>query len=160
MPLNLGSSLKYLVISILLTGQSGTKNFYYYDLCYIIISFICYYAFLTPFPRTSIFKGNANNRRNSPSCTFPPLMTHFPAIALINEESAGCTNEEALGPILEATISATIATRNPPSWFLCFTVLVAPSINRPESSRDFAILIIYSTTSYGSLSTYFSFKFI
>ena len=34
-------------------------------------------ALLTPFRRTFIIKGNANNGRNLPSCSFPGLVTSF-----------------------------------------------------------------------------------
>ena len=66
-------------------------------------------ALVTPFPRTFIIKGNANNRRIQPSC---PL---FPDIAFINEEASSCTNKEATVAINEAVIGAIIAPRNPPS---------------------------------------------
>ena len=41
--------------------------------------------------------------------------------------------------------------RNPPSCFyiLCFTVLIALSINTPESLNDFMILIILFRSSFG-----------
>ena len=53
------------------------------------------------------------------------------------EEITGRTNETAKGP--------NKAPRNPPFVFftLSFTVLVAPSINTPESSNDFMIFIYY-----------------
>ena len=47
--------------------------------------------------------------------------------------SSLCTNEVAKG--------VSKATRNPP-FFSCFTVSVTPSINTPESSNVFIILII------------------
>ena len=46
-------------------------------------------ALATPFARTFIIKGNANNARNPPSCSFLVHMTPFPAIAFNNEEVAG-----------------------------------------------------------------------
>ena len=52
-------------------------------------------ALLTPFPRTFIIKGRANNRRNLSS--YP-----FPAIAFSNEKATTCINEEAIGTINEA----------------------------------------------------------
>ena len=83
-------------------------------------------ALVTPFPRIFIVKVNANNSRNPP-CPFPALMVSFPTITLINGKATGCINEEA-------AIGAIIAPRYPPFWvFLCFTVLLALSIKRPES---------------------------
>ena len=60
--------------------------------------------------------------------------------------SHSCTNEEAIGAINEANIGAIKAPRNPFLFFFhsCFTVSVAPSINRPESSSDFTVLITSS----------------
>ena len=65
-------------------------------------------------------------------------MNPFPVIALINEEATGCINEKAIGAI--------IAPRNPLSccFISCFTVSVAPSINRHQSSKNLTILIISS----------------
>ena len=73
-------------------------------------------------------------------------MTPFPVIAFVNEEATGCVNEEAIDTINEAAIVAIIAGRNWPSCFFvsCFTVSLAPSINRPEFSSDSAILIYRS----------------
>ena len=81
---------------------------------------------------------------------FFALMTLFPDIAFINEETTGCINKEAIGAINEATISAIIAPRNQPSCFLicCCTFSAAPSVNILEVSNDFAILIISSITSF------------
>ena len=61
-----------------------------------------------------------------------------------------CINEETIGAINEAPIDAIIVPKNPPSYFFdsCFTISVAPSINRPESSGHFTILIISSISSY------------
>ena len=59
-------------------------------------------------------------------------MTPFPDIAFINEEATVCINVEATGVINEAAIAAS----------------VAPLINRPESSSEFAILIISSRSSF------------
>ena len=100
-------------------------------------------ALVTPFRTTFVIKGNANNRRNRSS--FP-----FPDIAFINEEATGCINEEAIGPINEATIGTIIAPRNLPSCFFisCFTVSVAPSINRLDFFNDSTILIISSLSSF------------
>ena len=94
-------------------------------------------AFLTPFPRTFIIKGNANNGRNLPSCPFP-------VIAFINEEEIGCVNEETVYVINEAAIDAIRTPRNTPSCFFisCLTASVAPLINRPVFSSDSTILII------------------
>ena len=78
------------------------------------------------------------------------LVTPFPVIAFTNEEATCCINEEAIGPINEAAEVAIIAPRNPPSCFyiLCFTVSVAPSINKPESCSDFTILIMSPICSF------------
>ena len=70
---------------------------------------------VTPFPRTSIIRGNANNERNPPFCTFPAVLTRFPVTALINEKASRCINEEATGGYNEGAI---IAERNAPSCFL------------------------------------------
>ena len=96
-------------------------------------------ALVTPFPRTFIIKGNANNERNPPSCSSP-------VIAFINEKVTGCVNEEATGAINEAVIGSIIASRNPPSCFFIsfFNVSLAPSINRSDFSSDSMILIISS----------------
>ena len=111
--------MKYLVILILFKGWSKTKNVSPYDRYYI--SFL---LFLTPFLRTFIIKGNANNGRNPPSCSFPAIMTPFLVIAFINEEAMGSIYEEAIGTINEAVLSAIIAGRNPPSRFFLFHVLL------------------------------------
>ena len=99
-------------------------------------------ALLTPFPRTFIVKGNANNGIIPSSCPFLVLVAHFPVIAFINEEAKGAINEAATGAI--------IAPINSPSGFfsLCFTVSVASSIHRPDSSSDSTILKISSTSSF------------
>ena len=70
------------------------------------------------------------------------LFTPLPFIPLTTEEITGCTNEVAKG--------ANKAPRNPPSCFFisCFTVSVTPSINTPESSNDFMILIISFISSF------------
>ena len=67
---------------------------------------------------------------------FPVLLTPLPLIPFTTEEITGCTNQEAK--------DADKAPRNPPSCFFisCFTVSVTPSINTPESSNDFMIVII------------------
>ena len=53
-------------------------------------------------------------------------------------------NQVATVAINEAAIGAIIAPRNPPSciFILCFTVWVAPSVNRPNFSSDSTILIL------------------
>ena len=104
-------------------------------------------ALLNPFPGT--FPGT-KNEGIPPSSPFSALMTSFPDIAFISEEANGCINEEAIGAINEAAIRTIIASRNPPFCFSisCFTVSVAPSINRPDFSSD-------STTTY--FSCYFSY---
>ena len=94
-------------------------------------------AIVTPFPRTFIIKVNANNGRIQQSCPFPALMTPFAVTAFINEEATVCINGETIGAINEAAIGAIIAGRNPTGFFiLCFTVLLVPSVNRPEISSD------------------------
>ena len=70
---------------------------------------------VTPFPRTFIIRGNANNERNPPFCTFPAVLTRFPVTALINEKASRSINEEATGGYNEGAI---IAERNAPSCFL------------------------------------------
>ena len=64
------------------------------------------------------------------------LLTPLPLIPFTTDEITGCTNEAAK--------SANKAPRNLPSCFFtsCFTVSVTSSINTPESSNDFIILII------------------
>ena len=96
-------------------------------------------ALLSPFPNIFIIKSSANNGRNPHSCPFV-------VIEVISEEAIGCINEEAIGAINEAAIGAIIAGRNPTSYFFisCFTVLLAPSINRPDFSNDSTVLIISS----------------
>ena len=61
-------------------------------------------ALVTPFSRTFINKGNAKNGRIPPYCSFPTLMTPFPA--------TGCTSEEAISAINETVIGTIIAGRN------------------------------------------------
>ena len=50
--------------------------------------------------------------------------------------------KEITGCTIEAAKSANKAPRNPPSCFSCFTVLVIPTVNTPEFSNDFMVLII------------------
>ena len=98
-----------------------------------ILSMLLYHlpTLLTLFPITFIIKGNANNRRNPPSCPFP-------VIAFIKEEAT------------DAVIGAIIAPRNPPccSFISCFTISVAPLVNRPNFSSDSTILIMSSVSSF------------
>ena len=70
-------------------------------------------AFLSPFPRNFMIKGNAINGSN-PAYAFPAVMTHFPDIAF-NEEVTGCIIEQAMGAINEAAIGAIISLRNLPA---------------------------------------------
>ena len=91
--------------------------------------------------------------RNPPLCPF----------SFINKEATGCINEESIRAINEAAVDAIIAPGHPRSCFFisCFTVSVAPSINRPNFFSDPTTLISESFSCSGdSLSTYFSFKFI
>ena len=97
---------------------------------------------MTPFPKILFTnKGAANNGINTPSCPFPALVTPFPVIAFTNEEATGYISEEAIGAINEAGIGPIIAGTNQPSCFFtsCFTVSLAPSINRLDFSSDSTI---------------------
>ena len=114
--INLGSKLKYLVISILLKQWDRTKDFYPFDPYYYILFMLLWLLF----PRTSISKGNAINGRNSSFCPFPTLMTPFPDIAFINEDSTGCINEKAMGAINEEAIRSIKAPINQSYCFFCF----------------------------------------
>ena len=73
---------------------------------------------------------------------FPALLTPLLLIPFTTEKITGRTNEVAKGP--------NKALRNPRSCFFisCFTVLVTPSINTPESPNDFMILIISFISSF------------
>ena len=53
--------------------------------------------------------------------------------------------QKVIGAINEAAIDVIIIPKNPSSFF---TVLVAPSINRPDFSDDSTILIISSISSF------------
>ena len=68
----------------------------------------------------------------SSSCSSNSSSTY----TFITEEITGCTKEAVNG--------ANKAPRNLSSYFFvsCFTVSVTPSINTPESSNDFMVLII------------------
>ena len=93
----------------------------------------------TSFPRTFIIKSNANNGGNPP----------FPVIAFINEEVTGCINEETIDANNEAAIGAIIAPRGESYFFIsCFTVLIAPSVNRPDFSSDSTILATLLISSF------------
>ena len=72
---------------------------------------------MTPLPRTFIIKSNANNGTSPTSCLFPALLTLFPVIAFINEETTSYINEKTLGTINEAAIGAMITPRNQPFCF-------------------------------------------
>ena len=100
-------------------------------------------------PEKNILK-KVNNKRIPLCCPFPVLLTHFSVIAFINEETTGCVNKEAVGGINEANINVIIALRNLPSCFFisCFTVSVAPSVNKPDFSSSYKILIISSISSF------------
>ena len=93
-------------------------------------------ALATSFPRTFIIKGNANHGNIH--------MTTFQDITFIKEEATGCISEEVIDTINEVAIVYTIGGRNLPSciFILCFTISVAPSIDRQESSSNFKILLI------------------
>ena len=106
-------------------------------------------ALLNPPRRILIIKDNANNGINALSSPFPALMTSFLVIAVINEEATDLINQKAIGNINGAVTGTLIAPRNPCDRFfiLCYTVSVAPLINKPESSSDSTLLIILSISS-------------
>ena len=68
-------------------------------------------------------------------------MIPFLVISFINEEDSGCISEETIRTIKETVIGAIIPPRNPTSYFFisCFTVSVAPSVNRLDFSINSAI---------------------
>ena len=72
----------------------------------------------------------------------PALLTPLPLKPFTTEEITGCTNKAAKG--------ANKTPRNLLSSFFIsyFTVSVTPSINTPESSNDFMILIISFISSF------------
>ena len=106
-------------------------------------------ALLNPPRKILIIKDNANNGINALSSLFPALMTSFLVIAVINEESTDLINQKAIGNINGAVIGTLIAPRNRRDRFFisCYTVSVAPLINKPESSSDSTLLIILSISS-------------
>ena len=76
-------------------------------------------------------------------CPLPALRTPFPLKPFNTEEIAVCSNEVTKG--------AKKAARNPPFccfFYSCFTVLVTPSINTPESCIYLMILIKSFLTSF------------
>ena len=101
-------------------------------------------AYVNPFPKTFIIKGNDNPNGNANARD--ALMAPFQVLTFVNEEATCCINSEARYAINEAVISAIMAGKNrSPCFFIsCFTVSLAPSINRPEFSSDSTILIISS----------------
>ena len=52
----------------------------------MIYVMVFFSAFITPFSRTFIIKGNANNEKNPPSCPFLALMAPFLVTAFISEQ--------------------------------------------------------------------------
>ena len=100
------------------------------------------------FPKTLIIKRNANNGRIQNSCPFPTPMAPSPGILFIIEEAASCINDEAIGAINEAVKSVIIVPRNLRSCFFssCFTVSVAPSINKPDFYSGSTVIIKSSTS--------------
>ena len=70
------------------------------------------------------------------------FLTPLPPTRFSTEKIIGCTFEVAKG--------ANKATRNPHFCFYisCFTALLTPSMNKPESSNDFMILIISFISSF------------
>ena len=103
-------------------------------------------ALVTPFPRTFIIKGNANNGRHPPSCSH----YSFSSYSIYQWQSHRLYQWRSHDAINEASTGATIAGRNPPSCFFisCFTFSLAPSINKPQFSSDSTILIISSKSSF------------
>ena len=97
------------------------------------------------FSITFTIKGNVY-QEEIPPCHFLALLTPFPVITFINKKATGFINKEAIDAIVQASIGAIIAERNPPSCFFirCFTVSLALSINRPDFSTDSTILRISS----------------
>ena len=89
---------------------------------------------VTSFSRIVILKRNANNGKIPPFYPFPILMTLFSDIVFINEENTSCIEETFIDAINEAIIGAIITPENPLSclFISCFTVSVAPSINKPD----------------------------
>ena len=89
------------------------------------------------------------------------VLTHLLLIPFTTEKITGYTNEAAK--------SSSKAQRNPPSYTFisCFTVSVTPSVNTPEASNDFMILIISFKCSFEinkakpfpAFTTYFSLIF-
>ena len=61
-------------------------------------------ALVTLFPRISIIKSNVNNRRYPHFFLFSNLMTPFPDIVFINDETEGCIIEKAVVAINEAAM--------------------------------------------------------
>ena len=85
-----------------------------------------FHALITSFSRTFIIEDNGNNGRNLAFCPFLD-------IAFIKEEDTGSIDGKAIGAINEATIGAI----KPSCFFIsCFTISVAPSINRADFSSD------------------------
>ena len=107
-------------------------------------------TFLSPcksFPKILFSNKCPSKTVRNPSSSFS--LTPFPKVPFTNEEAASCFNENTIGAINEAAIGAIKTGRAPPSCFFisCSTVSVAPSINRPEYSSDFLILLISSLSS-------------
>ena len=65
----------------------------------------------------------------------------------MDEEATGSINKESISAINEAAIGAIKAGKTPPVcvFISCFTISVTPSINRPEFSSDFTIILISSS---------------
>ena len=76
------------------------------------------------------------------------LLTPIPVISSTTEEVTVCNKEAAKGPIEKETNKA---SRNLPSYFFfisSFIVSVTPSINTPEPSNNFMILITSFISSF------------
>ena len=81
---------------------------------------------MTPFLRTNIIKGNADNERSPSSCLFLAFITLFPDIAFINEEATCYIKEEVISAINKAATDIIIAARNSCFFlnfmFCCFSI--------------------------------------
>ena len=87
-PLNLGSQLKYLLISILLEVWGGNKTFYPYNRYYYILFLLSWHFFRPLWLLFQICFNNisAINRIIPPPCLFSVLITRFAKITPNDEE--------------------------------------------------------------------------
>ena len=100
--------------------MEGAELKLFIDMIYVIAPFS---YFLTPFFRTLILKGNANNGRNPLSSPYLGLMTPFPVIAFINEKARSCIKENAIIAINQTTIGVIIPPKISLFYFL-FCILL------------------------------------